>query len=150
MAAHFKDIRSVCCRRLHLPEYWLRAFDDNDGLSRQEISNVLRMASKKTQCYAFRSNHVIFAASHGPRANDYGPDAVWISEADEPQSCNHRRTRPATLAFLVGSLQTIKAIFSVDSGFPTLIQLVGKYVEEDFRIGICVYVTVCFLIQEFP
>ena len=103
---------------------------------------------KAFQYDALACNHVVRLAFYYPFTDEDRSNAVWVSEANDSETCEHGNTSVCALDFVVHFLEAFKDIFSIDTNLACVLERGGKYVEKKFGIGIRVNVTMNVLVEE--
>ncbi|VXB85393.1 hypothetical protein PSEUDO8O_20039 [Pseudomonas sp. 8O] len=117
----------------------LALFGDVDRLARRQVAD--QGEAEYVQRYALGRDHVLDALIGMALAEDDRANAVGITEADDAITGDHRHDSVSTQAALVHVGNGGEHIFFGRLQLAALGKLMGKHVEQHFRIGIGVHVT---------
>jgi hypothetical protein len=133
----FKDAGRILGIGRALAGVKLAVFGDVHGFARCEITN--QGETEHIQGNAFRGDHIFHAFVGMALTENDWTNAVGVAETDNTVTGDHRHYRVATKATLVHISHGSKHIFLGWLQLASLGQLVGKHVEQHFRIGIGVH-----------
>lgn len=87
---------------------------------------------------ALAREHVVSAGSAAKRfarGHAYGANAIGVSERDDPETSEHGDTCVRALALLHKAADRGEDILLVDTELARLLQVVGKDVQQELRVG---------------